>query len=56
MASAEETTRASAPTAHPTATVRPLDKTEPTTPETSAESVADTGRARDLQKPIIPAT
>jgi hypothetical protein len=53
-ASAEETTRASPPVAHPTATSRPLDKTEPTTPATSAETSAEEGRSRDPQKPIVP--
>jgi hypothetical protein len=55
-ASAEETTRASAPTAHPTATPRGGNaaSTEPTTPEISAEFAA--GRAREPQKPTIPTT
>ena len=53
-ASAAETTRASPPVAHPTATSLPPDKTEPTTPATSAETSAEEGRARDPQKPIIP--
>jgi hypothetical protein len=52
-ASTEETTRALALTAHPTATPQPPDKTEPT-PETSSESAADAGMARDPQKPTIP--
>jgi hypothetical protein len=53
-ASAEERTRASPPTAHPTAMSRPPDNTEPTTPATSAETFAEEGRARDPQKPTIP--
>jgi hypothetical protein len=53
-ASVEERTRASPPTAHPTATSRPPDRTEPTTPATSAEISAEAGRARDPQKPTIP--
>jgi hypothetical protein len=57
-ASAEETTRASPPMAHPTATPRRGNpaKTEPTTPETNAETPAEAGREREPQKPTIPAT
>jgi hypothetical protein len=57
-ASAEETTRASAPMAHPTATSRrgKAASTEPKTPETRAELAADAGRAREPQKPTIPTT
>jgi hypothetical protein len=33
-----------------------LAGTEPKTPETSAESAADTGRSREPQIPTIPAT
>lgn len=53
-ARAEESTRASPPIAHPTATPRPPDRTEPTTPATNAEISAEAGRARDPQKPTIP--
>jgi hypothetical protein len=55
-ASAEETTRASAPVAHPTATPRlgEAASTEPTTPAMSAETSAGAGRAREPQKPTIP--
>jgi len=52
-ASAEERTRASPPVAHPTATQRPPDRTEPTTSATSADTSAVQGRARDPQKPTI---
>jgi hypothetical protein len=57
-ARAEETTRASAPMAQPTATLLRGDaaSTEPTTPTTSADISADAGRARDPQKPTIPTT
>src|SRR5215217_947086 len=57
-ARAAETTRASVPTAHPTATRRlgTPASTEPTTPATSAEFVADVGRPREPQKPTIPST
>ena len=55
-ASAEETTMASAPVAHPTARPRlgEAATTEPTTPETSAETSAEPGKVRDAQKPTIP--
>jgi hypothetical protein len=54
-ASAEDKTRASAPVAHPTATLRRGDaaSTEPTTPETSVETSAEAGRAREPQKPTV---
>ena len=55
---AEESTRASLPVAHPTATPRwrEADSTELTTPATSTGSDSDTGKSRDPQKPTIPTT